>query len=43
MFSTPTPSAGTGGKGLVGGCPVFPSPAKLEHNGLTGEKLGTET
>ena len=47
MFSTPTswptPSAASGDKGLGGGSPVFPSPTKLQNNGLDGEELGTET
>ena len=42
MFSTPSPSTGSGGKGLVGGSPIFPSPTKTQYNGLTGEELGTE-
>ena len=46
MFSTPTswptPSAASGDKGLGGGSPVFPSPTKLQNNGLDGEELGTE-
>ena len=47
MFSTPTswptPSAASGDKGLGGGSPVFPSPTKLQNNGLDGKELGTET
>ena len=46
MFSTPTswptPSAASGDKGLGGGSPVFPSPTKLQNNGLDGKELGTE-
>ena len=42
MFSTASPSTGSGGKGLVGGSPIFPSPTKTQYNGLTGEELGTE-
>ena len=36
MFSTPSPSTGSGGS------PIFPSPTKTQYKGLTGEELGTE-
>ena len=38
----PVAEYGRGDKGLVGGSPMFPSPAKTQYNGLDGEELGTE-
>ena len=32
----------TGGTGPAGGRPDFPSPTKIERNGLTGAELGAQ-
>ena len=43
LFSTPSPPSEAGGTGPAGGRPDFPSPTKLERNGLTGTELGAQT
>ena len=43
LFSTPSPPSEAGGTGPAGGKPDFPSPTKLERNGLTGTELGAQT
>ena len=43
LFSTPSPPSEAGGTGPAGGKPDFPSPTKLERNGLTGAELGAQT
>ena len=43
LFSTPSPPSEAGGTGPAGGRPDFPSPTKLERNGLTGAELGAQT
>jgi hypothetical protein len=42
LFSTPSPPSEAGGTGPAGGKPGFPSPTKLERNGLTGAELGAQ-
>ena len=42
LFSTPSPPSEAGGTGPAGGKPDFPSPTKLERNGLTGAELGAQ-
>ena len=42
LFSTPSPPSEAGGTGPAGGRPDFPSPTKLERNGLTGAELGAQ-
>jgi len=42
LFSTPSPPSEAGGTGPAGGRPDFPSPTKLERNGLTGTELGAQ-
>ena len=42
LFSTPSPRSEAGGTGPAGGEPGFPSPTKLERNGLTGAELGAQ-
>jgi len=43
LFSTPSPPSEAGGTGPAGGKPDFPSPTKLERNGLTGAELGAQS
>ena len=44
LFSTPLPPSEAGGTGPAGGRPDFPSPTKLERNGLTaGTELGAQS
>jgi hypothetical protein len=46
LFSTPSPPSEAGGPGPAGGRhggrPDFPSPTKLERNGLTGTELDAQ-
>ena len=42
LFSTPSPPSEAGGTGPAGRTPDFPSPTKLERNGLTGAELGAQ-